>query len=193
MASASMATSSGGTNQVSGKSGRNKGHKFSAASAAPGGDTCSSSSTIASQYSSQSGNWKLEIISFEKQSKFMFAYVITYCLDKSRRSSQHSASSGFHSENSGNQQHHSTNNHHNKDSDGHKEKSSKRRCHASSQNASRTTEANNSNVNSVPIVTVVKEESISTDSGIQQSVSNQQSAETCNKRYWIYLEKKIDR
>ena len=53
--SSTITTSPGATTQLTGKSSRNKGHKFSAVSGAPGGDTASTSSNAPSQYSSQSG------------------------------------------------------------------------------------------------------------------------------------------
>ncbi|XP_046461857.1 protein timeless-like isoform X1 [Daphnia pulex] len=144
-------TSPGATTQVAtGKSSRGKGHKFSTVSGAPGGDTASTSSTAPSQYSSQS--------------------------DKSRRSSQHSVSSGFHSENSGNQ--HPS--HHAKDSDDHKEKSSKRRCHGNSQNSERRNETVIPTTIQTPVI--IKEEILSTSFSGTPTVTLQQTEDTNNKR-----------
>ncbi|XP_057372867.1 protein timeless-like [Daphnia carinata] len=134
------------TNPVTGKPSRNKGHKFSTLSGGPGGDTASTSSTAPSQYSSQS--------------------------DKSRRSSQHSASSGFHSENSGT--HHASQN--NKESDDHKEKSSKRRCHGNSQNSDRRNETMIST--SVPVIINAE---AANSSGIAIAM-NQQTEDSSTKR-----------
>lgn len=139
-------TTSTSTTPVTGKLSRNKGHKFSTLSGGQGGDTASTSSTAPSQYSSQS--------------------------DKSRRSSQHSASSGFHSENSGT--HHASQN--NKESDDHKEKSSKRRCHGNSQNSERRSET----IISTPISGIINAEAPNA-SGMTTAI-NQQTEDSSTKR-----------
>lgn len=62
--------------QSTGKSGRNKGHRFSSSSSGPGGDTASSSSTVASQYSSHSGNQIILMVIIMKKTNILLMLFI---------------------------------------------------------------------------------------------------------------------
>ena len=158
------------------KPNRSKAHKFSSSSAAPGGDTASTSSNAASQYSSQSGKERLFYFLGNHTDRFAIINSVSFP-DKSRRSSQHSSSSGFHSEQSGNHHHAPTCTHHS--TDGHKEKVSKRRCHGNSQNPVRIPDTTPA-APSVP--TVINEEQMLNKANNASTYNPTQNGESGVKR-----------